>query len=312
MSITHHNPVWPRPFADPFVLRWRGEYYAYGTGPLRDGRAFPMLHSTDFVHWAPLANALTVKAAHQSCHFWAPEVAERDGRFYLYYSRAAAGDESHRLSVAIADNPAGPFDEVGPLAGVDDGFAIDAHPFHDPRNGNWYLFFAKDFFDNRAGTALAAARLSDDMLSLVGSPAAMLRASADWQIYERERTLYGKRWDAWHTCEGPCVVFHDNRYYLLYSGGNWRSDGYGVGCAVAESALGPYVEPEAGAVVLHGVGDNVIGPGHNSVVVGPDNVTQYIVYHAWDKAHTARRMCVDKLVWTADGPRCSPTWGGMG
>jgi len=56
----------------------------------------------------------------------------------------------------------------------------------------------------------------------------------------------------------------------------------------------------------------VIGPGHNSVVVGPDNVTQYIVYHAWDKAHTARRMCVDKLVWTADGPRCSPTWGGMG
>jgi hypothetical protein len=33
-----------------------------------------------------------------------------------------------------------------------------------------------------------------------------------------------------------------------------------------------------------------------------------MVYHAWDPDMHVRWMCVDKLVWTADGPRCEPTW----
>ena len=28
------------------------------------------------------------------------------------------------------------------------------------------------------------------------------------------------------------------------------------------------------------------------------------VYHAWDAAHSARRMCIDPLIWTETGPRC--------
>jgi len=48
----------------------------------------------------------------------------------------------------------------------------------------------------------------------------------------------------------------------------------------------------------------VIGPGHNSVTVAPDGRTQVLVYHAWDANRTARRMCIDPLAWTADGPRC--------
>jgi beta-xylosidase len=39
-----------------------------------------------------------------STAYWAPEVAERDGKFYMYYSAATGeGDEGHRLRVAIAD-----------------------------------------------------------------------------------------------------------------------------------------------------------------------------------------------------------------
>ena len=48
----------------------------------------------------------------------------------------------------------------------------------------------------------------------------------------------------------------------------------------------------------------LIGPGHNSIVTGPDG-EDWIAYHAWDAGMTARRMCVDKLVWTTDGPRLS-------
>jgi hypothetical protein len=31
----------------------------------------------------------------------------------------------------------------------------------------------------------------------------------------------------------------------------------------------------------------------------------WIVYHAWDPERTARRMCIDRLVWGADGPERS-------
>ena len=40
------------------------------------------------------------------------------------------------------------------------------------------------------------------------------------------------------------------------------------------------------------------------ITTGPDGETEYIVYHAWDKAMKMRQMCIDKLDWTTDGPRC--------
>ena len=309
MPLTYTNPVWPGYFADPFVLKWQDEYYAYGTGEAAaDGAVFPVLHSKDLARWEHLGGAMTPLAG-GSHAYWAPEVAARDGRFYLYYSAAdGAEDDTHRLRVAVAAHPAGPFVDTGRLLLPGEGFSIDAHPFRDPKNGRWYLFFAKDFFDARVGTALAAAPLADDMVSVNGPVATVLRPSADWQIYERDRTIYGKQWDAWHTVEGAFVVFHAGRYFLFYSGGAWQTPGYGVGYAVADTVLGPFIEPEAGPAVLRGVPGQVPGPGHNSVVPGPDDRTEFVVYHAWNAAWTARRMCLDPLVWTQDGPRCTPTW----
>ena len=309
MALTYTNPVWPGYCADPFVLKWQGEYYAYGTGERgADGKEFPLLRSKDFVHWEHLGGALEPLPGGRHA-YWAPEVAARDGRFYLYYSAAdGAGDDTHRLRVAVADQPTGPFVDAGRLLLPEEGFTIDAHPFCDPRDGHWYLFFAKDFFDARIGTALAAVPLADDMVSIDGPVTTILRPSGDWQIYERNRTIYGKVWDAWHTVEGAFVVFHENRYYLLYSGGAWTTADYGVGYAVADSVFGPYREPEAGPVILRGVPGQVRGPGHNSVVLGPDGQTEFIAYHAWDAAHTARSLCLDPLLWTADGPRFMPSW----
>ena len=56
--------------------------------------------------------------------------------------------------------------------------------------------------------------------------------------------------------------------------------------------------------MLRTVPQQVIGPGHNSIATGPDNETEYVIYHAWDKDLTKRRMFIDPLLWTPDGPRC--------
>jgi GH43 family beta-xylosidase len=75
---------------------------------------------------------------------------------------------------------------------------------------------------------------------------------------------------------------------------------YGVGVAVADTPLGPWTGVGNGSI-MGTVPGHVVGPGHNSVVTGPHG-RDVIVYHAWDAAQTARRMCVDPLVWSADGP----------
>jgi len=300
---TYTNPVHDGYFADPAVLRVADEYWAYGTGSAPGGRPFQVLRSVDLVHWEPVGGALEPYATSGGQDCWAPEVAVDGGTFYLYYS-VGVGDRSHRLRVAIADDPAGPFVDSGRLLTPRERFAIDPHPFRD-FDGQWYLYYARDVLDGeRVGTALAVDRLVD-MTTLAGDPRPVLRASADWQLFEAQRAIYGGVHD-WYTLEGPFVVARAGRYFCFYSGGRWDGSGYGVSYAAADHPLGPFTEPVTeGPAVLRTVPGAVLGPGHN-VVVTADDGSDYLVYHAWDPAGTARRMCIDRLEWDLDGP-CATT-----
>lgn len=297
---SYTNPVYGGYFADPFVLEYGGMYYAYGTGGVQpDGRVVEVLQSPNLVDWTSLGGALEPLSLDQKLDYWAPEVAHSGDRFYMYYS-AGVGDKGHALRVASATQPQGPFWDMGLVLTPDEPFAIDPSPFRDD-DGQWYLFYAKDFLDGeRVGTALVVDRLRS-MTRLEGAPRTVLRASADWQIYQRQRPMYGGVHD-WHTLEGPFVVKRGGRYYCFFSGGNWQEASYGVSYAVADHPLGPWLEPHPGApAILKTLPGTVIGPGHNSVVRGPGD-QDYLVYHAWDPAKTARRMCIDRLLWTPEGP----------
>jgi beta-xylosidase len=299
-DATYTNPVHAESFADPFVLRHDGWYYAYGTDNLTDApRAFEVLRSRDLVAWDSLGRCLG-DLVRTSRDYWAPEVAAVDGRFHLYYS-VGVGDVGHSIRVAVAERPEGPFTDTGRVMTPDERFAIDAHPFRD-EDGAWYLFYARDVIDgDRVGTSLAVDRLVD-MVTLAGEPQIVLRATGDWQLFQAERRMYGRVVD-WYTLEGPFVVRRHDRYWLFYSGGAWTGTGYGVSWAVADHPLGPWTEAASdGPALMRSRPGFLEGPGHNSIVVGPDGA-DYLVYHAWDPAHTARRMCVDRLEWTADGPR---------
>jgi beta-xylosidase len=297
---TYTNPVYPEAFPDPFVLRHGDGYYAYGTDLRRaGGRVIPLLYSRDLVEWESLGDALEPIAEPWALDYWAPEVAERDGTFFRYFP-AGTDDKHHQVRVATADRPEGPFRDQGRILTGDDPFTIDAHPFRDD-DGEWYLYYARDFLDGeRVGTAVVVDRLVD-MLSLGGDRRTALRANADWQIYERARLMYGSTYD-WHTIEGPFVLKRDGRYWCFYSGGAWRTPLYGVSVAVADSPLGPFLDPTTGGPSILRSAPGFVGPGHNSVVQGPDG-EHYLVYHAWDEAQTARRMCIDRLEWGPEGPR---------
>lgn len=329
--LTLHQPVYGNYFADPFVWKHNREYYAVGTGPVVPSDhasaedmtstkiggqefAFPILHSKDFWNWKSIGGALRVPSPLKGGEFWAPETAYDGKFFYLYYSVNMHGAElKHRLRVARSKNPGGPYDDVGYLMEnpEDCYFAIDSHAFRDD-DGQWYLFYARDFLDTndgyRAGTGLVVDRLID-MTRLAGAERVVMRSRCDWQLFKADRymPMYNGKFD-WHTLEGPCVVKHDGRYYCFYSGGCYENNTYGVDYVVADNVLGPYesCDCDLGARVMK-TNPELIGPGHISIVVGPDDRTEYVAFHAWDCDMKARQFHLGKLLWTPEGPRLDLT-----
>src|SRR5688572_22580473 len=94
-NLTYVNPVYGEYFADPFVWRHDGVYYAIGTGPREAegvtgsssvAQIFPLLCSADLRSWEPLGSALVRPAAELGSSFWAPEVAREGSTWFLYYS----------------------------------------------------------------------------------------------------------------------------------------------------------------------------------------------------------------------------------
>ncbi len=322
--VPYTNPVHGEYFADPFVWRGDGEYYAIGTGSheatggafsARDATVFPLLRSPDLVHWQDAGRALLRPDPALGTAFWAPEIVCDGTRWFLYYSVGYA-DRLHQLRVATSDAPLGPYVDLAALTTRDEcPFAIDPHPFRDD-DGRWYLFYARDFLTTedeqgravRAGTALVVRPLLG-MTALAADETTVARARCDWQRFAANRLMYGRRFD-WHTLEGPFVVKDRGRYYCFYSGGCWQTDTYGVDYVVANTASGPYSDEGVGRDprVLKTVPGRVLGPGHCSILAGSAG-KNYIVYHAWGPDRTARRMCVDELSFSPDGPSSNgPSW----
>jgi beta-xylosidase len=266
-----------------------------------------MLRSQNLTSWQPIGAVLEPPDPSLGSDFWAPEICIAEGRFYLYYS-VGFGDKHHKLRVAVAARPEGPYRDCG-VNLVDPErcpFAIDASPFLD-EDGSRYLFYARDFLDQtggaRVGTGIVVDRLLD-MTHLEGNETTVIRPSQDWQRFMRDRPMYGGFYD-WHTLEGPCIRKHGDTYYCFFSGGRWEDETYGIDFAQAPHPLGSWTSiPSDASRVLRSVPGTVIGPGHNSLITVPDRQTDYLVYHAWDPQMTARRMCIDKLEWFPFGPQC--------
>ncbi len=307
---TYTNPVYPHSCPDPFVLKHQGEYWCYYTGRNPEGGAMGILHSPDLVHWEQAGTALQ-ESEELGPLYWAPEVTLFNGIFYLYYS--TGNEETMQIRVATASHPAGPFKDTG-RGLTTEPFAIDAHVFRDD-DGQMYLFYATDYLDyERIGTGIAMDRMLDP-LTLAGQSRPVLRARYDWQIFDPQRQSKGGV--RWHTVEGPFVLKHNGRYYLMFSGGNWQNNSYGVACAVSTRLDGvdEWQQDRDGITklpLLRSVpAEGVIGPGHNSVVRGPDDRELFCVYHRWQPETGERVLAIDRMGWEGDelvvyGPTTTP------
>lgn len=305
-QTSYTNPVYAGDMPDPTVIKYHGVYYAFGTtGSGRiDGKIFTLLRSTNLITWEKLGGALNPPSDNPDYQYWAPEVTFANGKFYLYYAMGGIEPNHFQNRVAASSTPEGPYNDTGNVL-VDcqsNQYCIDPFPFRDD-DGQWYFFYSAQFpqaeGDWHPGSGIVVDRLID-MTKLAGDCHVVVRGKYEW-------TRAGR--SDWHVLEGPCVLKHNGKYYCIYSGNGYRSIHYGLDFVVADHPLGPYTDQGDSARVLHDVAGHVRGPGHNDVVIGPDGRTQYVVYHAWNEEMTRRQMCIDKLIWTAQGPKCEgPTY----
>src|ERR1035437_6101523 len=288
---TFLNPVYPHSFPDPFVLKYNGRYFAYCTGFSDDGRVFGILRSSDLVNWEKVGSAMTPLDPSPP-FYWAPEVTYADGKFYLYYS---VGNETlMELRVAVSAEPDGGFVDAG-MRLTNEEFAIDAHVFVDT-DGKRYMFYASDFLKH---THIGTGTVVDEMIdwfNLAGKPRAVTRARYDWQVYDQQRKEKGGV--RWHTIEGPAVIKRKGIYYEMFSGGNWQNTTYGVSFAEADDIgrdeeWAQYSDGEKIFPILRTIEGRIVGPGHNSIVRGPNNRELYCVYHRWTEA--GRVLAIDRM-----------------
>jgi GH43 family beta-xylosidase len=304
---TFCNPVYPHSFPDPFVLKFRGEYFGYCTGDAADNNVFGILRSADLVHWEYVGSAMEPLASRPP-FYWAPEVVYDNGKFYCYYS---AGNEIlMEIRVAVSDRPDGGFVDAGVRLTTEE-FAIDAHVFVDDDGTRW-MFYATDFLEHsHIGTGTVVDRMID-WNRLEGKPRPVTRAKYDWQVYDPARKEKGGV--RWHTVEGPAVLKRKGKYFEMFSGGNWQNKSYGVSFAIADTMKfkeewEQFSDGEKILPILRTIPDKVIGPGHNSVVRGPNNRELYCVYHRWTEA--GRVLAIDRMDFAGDrlfvaGPTTTP------
>ncbi|HEX5182195.1 MAG TPA: glycoside hydrolase family 43 protein [Allosphingosinicella sp.] len=111
-------------------------------------------------------------------------------------------------------------------------------------------------------TPIHAQLLASDGTSFLGAPKIVLTNDLDWEG---------------HLIEGPWVTRQEGRYWLFYAGNDFGTPAYGIGVAVADHPLGPYVkQPEP---LLRSTPD-WWAPGHASVAQGPDGAPR-LFFHAY-------------------------------
>jgi arabinoxylan arabinofuranohydrolase len=286
------NPIVQTKFtADPAPVVVGDTVYLITSHDEDDAKGFHMLdwqcYSTkDMVNWTDhgaIASLATFPWATQNNDAWAPQVVERDGKFYLYVPISVQGWPKNVIAVAVADNPLGPYkDALGkPLIDKATG-NIDPTAFVDD-DGQAYLYF---------GNPNAwYVKLNKDMISYSGE---VVKAEGKPRNYQ----------------EGPWFYKRNGHYYLAYASTCCPE---GIGYAMSTNAMGPW---DYKGNIMEG---NKLSDGNHPGIIdfkGKSYVFGFNYKLNWeisDVKHERRSVCVAELTYNSDGTiQKLPWWNNEG
>lgn len=323
---------------DPMLVYDNGIFYAYGT---RGGTSFNVFSSTDLANWTQLEDAFVPEpGSWGTTNLWAPDVQKIGDKWYLYYTaQYIQNGESHcQMGVAVADSPAGPFEQFTGINGNGEEITLgtpafswegqtilDSHVFEDD-DKQLYMYFSYDtnassdpIINN--GTAEIWGVKMIDPFTWDFSTLTRLISAGYKQLSDTSRTI---DWETWspsfagnmECVEGPYMLKHDGKYYLTYCANSYVDTEYAVGYAVADDPLGTYVKPDdtflqnmvCGVPGQTGTYINtrylgfMTGTGHASICkVGDEYLLAYHAHYNRDRWGALSDVYGEKSEWRALG-----------
>ncbi len=269
------------PIRDPFILPHAGDelYYLFGTTRLAPaahalGGGFDCYLSPDLQTWDgpfPVFNARGELA--NLPHFWAPEVHERDGAFWMF---ASMGTSTKRGTYILRSaHPRGPFELWGDgLLTPPQQMAIDGTPFWD-ENGQPWLVYCHEWVQLTDGT-MCARRLSHDLKRGEGEPIVLFAASdAPWSGAVAQGEMAAS-----FVTDGPFFRrMKSGELAMLWSS---RGDfGYDVGVARSQNGvLGPW-KHDAEPIYGHNGGHGMLF----RLFEGEERLVLHTEKHGWGREH---------------------------
>ena len=208
------NPIITTTYtADPAPHQWSdGKYYMYCSHDQDADVAWNMVDyhvfsSTDLVNWTDngIAFRNTDSPWLKDGNLWAPDCAERNGKYYLYYPQKAV------IGVAISSSPAGYFKNAKLL-------------YSGPANSQ-YVYDPMVFTDDdKQAYLIVSANMKSE-----GFKPVLLKLGADMVSITEETVL--STTGNFH--EGPWLFKRNGLYYLAWGGGTCQY-------ATSTSIKGPY------------------------------------------------------------------------
>lgn len=272
--------------ADPTIFMYEGTYYLYGTSGKDSNLGFEVYVSKNLKSWERSQKnngyALKKGESYGDKGFWAPQVIEFEGKFYMAYTA------NENIAIATSDSPLGPFTQVEKKALEAPVKQIDPYIFIDT-DGKKYLYHVRLTEGNR----LFVAEMKDDFSGIKEETLTYcFHAEEPWENTQNVD---------WTVSEGPAIIKHEDLYYFIYSANDFRNPDYAVGYAVSENPMGPWTKSPSNPI-FDKADAGINGPGHGDYFVDTRGKLQYVLHtHNSDEKVSPRKTALIELEFSKNG-----------
>jgi len=262
--------------ADPYILKKDGWYYFTASVPefdrivLRKARTLKELpDAVEKVVW------MRHPQGPMSCNIWAPEIHFVDGKWYIYFAAAQAGEDDkgcydHRIYALVnesGDPLEGCFAEAGKIDTGWESFSLDSTTV--VFEGKRYFIWAQRDYAIPGNSNLYIAEMESAMKLRL--PAVLLSIPEyDWEC------------QGFLVNEGPSCLIHDGNLFVTYSA-SATDERYAMGLLTLQKGNNPLDatawKKSPVPVMVTEARNGLYGPGHNSFTVDEEG-RDLLVFHA--------------------------------
>ena len=247
-----------------------------------------------------------------SKELWAPEIHFLQGKWYVYFAADSGNNIQHRLWVLENSSPnplKGEWIMKGKLTTPGDKWSIDGSLFEYKKQ--LYCIWSGWEGDTNGEQDIYIAKMKNPW-TVEGKRTKISTPELEWE--KHGDTHNPKDVPHVNVNEGPEVLIHKNKIFLVYSASGCWTDFYALGMLTASASddllNASSWKKSQQPVFKQSIENGVYAPGHNSFFASPDGKEDWILYHANSKPGEGcggfRSPRAQKFSWKKDG---SPDFG---